>query len=91
MELGPYPAPSLILWAMSDDIRALAKLRRGERVWKGPNSALYERKSKNVSNPQLGAALRHAAGIDRLIKGLRPRALSSDVWEEFYRLGERFA
>ena len=88
---GEGEAPPLILWAMSDDIRALAKLRRGERVWKGPNSALYERKSKNVSNPQLGAALRHAAGIDRLIKGLRPRALSSDVWEEFYRLGERFA
>ena len=88
---GEGEAPPLILWAMADDIRALAKLRRGERVWKGPNSALYERKSRSVNNPQLGAALQHAAGIDQLIKGLRPRALSGDVWEEFYRLGERFA
>ena len=76
---------------MADDIRALAKLRRGEKVWKGPRSSLYERKAKNVSNGQLGAALKHAAGIDRLVKGLRPQALSADVWEEFYRLGERFA
>ena len=88
---GEGEAPPLILWAMTDDIRALAKLRRGERVWKGPKSGLYERKAKNVTNPQLGAAIKHAAGIDRLIKGLRPRALSTDVWEEFYRLGERFA
>ena len=88
---GEGEAPPLILWAMADDIRALAKLRRGERVWKGPKSSIYERKAKIVTNPQLGAAIRHAAGIDRLIKGLRPRALSNDVWEEFYRLGERFA
>lgn len=88
---GEGEAPPLILWAMADDIRALAKLRRGEKVWKGPRSSLYERKAKNVSNAQLGAALKHAAGIDALIKGLRPRALSSDVWEEFYRLGESFA
>ena len=88
---GEGEAPPLILWAMADDIRALAKLRRGEKVWKGPRSSLYERKAKNVSNAQLGAALKHAAGIDRLVKGLRPQALSGDVWEEFYRLGERFA
>ena len=88
---GEGEAPPLILWAMADDIRALAKLRRGEKVWKGPRSALYERKAKHVSNAQIGTALKHAAGIDALIKGLRPRALSGDVWEEFYRLGESFA
>ena len=88
---GEGEAPPLILWAMTDDIRALAKLRRGEKVWKGPRSSLYERKAKNVNNAQIGAAIKHAAGIDALIKGLRPRALSSDVWEEFYRLGESFA
>ena len=88
---GEGEAPPLILWAMTDDIRALAKLRRGEKVWKGPRSSLYERKAKNVSNAQVGAALKHAAGIDALIKGLHPHALSADVWEEFYRLGEAFA
>ena len=88
---GEGEATVLILWAMTDDIRALAKIRRGEKVWKGPRSSIYERKAKNVSNAQVGAALKHAAGIDRLIKGLRPQALSGDVWEEFYRLGETFA
>ncbi len=88
---GEGEATVLILWAMTDDIRALAKIRRGEKVWKGPRSSIYERKAKNVSNAQVGAALKHAAGIDRLIKGLRPQALSGDVWEEFYRLGEKFA
>ena len=88
---GEGEAPPLILWAMADDIRALAKIRRGEKVWKGPRSGLYERKAKNVQPAQIGDALRHAAQIDRLIKGLRPRSLSADVWEEFYRLGERFA
>ncbi len=88
---GEGEAPPLILWAMTDDIRTLAKLRRGEKVWKGPRSSLYERKAKHVGNAQIGAAIKHAAGIDALIKGLRPRALSSDVWEEFYRLGESFA
>ena len=88
---GEGEATVLILWAMTDGIRALAKIRRGEKVWKGPRSAIYERKAKNVTNAQVGAALKHAAGIDRLIKGLRPQALSGDVWEEFYRLGETFA
>ncbi len=88
---GEGEATVLILWAMTDDIRALAKIRRGEKVWKGPRSAIYERKAKNVTNAQIGAALKHAAAIDRLIKGLRPQALSGDVWEEFYRLGETFA
>ena len=84
---GEGEAPPLVLWAMTDDIRALAKLRRGEKVWKGPRLSLYERKAKSVRPAQIGNALKHAAAIDRLIKGLRPRQLSDNVWEEFYRLG----
>jgi DNA polymerase-3 subunit delta len=88
---GEGEAPPLVLWAMTDDIRALAKLRRGEKVWKGPRLPLYERKAKSVRPAQIGNALKHAAGIDRLIKGLRPRQLSDNVWEEFYRLGVSLA
>ena len=84
---GEGEAPPLVLWALTDDIRALAKLRRGEKVWKGPRLALYERKAKSVRPAQIGNALKHAAAIDKLIKGLRPRQLSDNVWEEFYRLG----
>jgi len=88
---GEGEAPPLVLWAMTDDIRALAKLRRGEKVWKGPRLPLYERKAKSVRPAQIGNALKHAAAIDRLIKGLRPRQLSDNVWEEFYRLGVSLA
>jgi DNA polymerase-3 subunit delta len=88
---GEGEAPPLVLWAMADDIRALAKLRRGEKVWKGPRLPLYERKAKSVRPAQIGNALKHAAAIDRLIKGLRPKQLSDNVWEEFYRLGVSLA
>jgi DNA polymerase-3 subunit delta len=88
---GEGEAPPLVLWAMTDDIRALAKLRRGEKVWKGPRLPLYERKARSVRPAQIGNALKHAAAIDRLIKGLRPRQLSDNVWEEFYRLGVSLA
>jgi DNA polymerase-3 subunit delta len=88
---GEGEAPPLILWAMTDDIRALAKLRRGEKVWKGPRLPLYERKARSVRPAQIGNALKHAAAIDRLVKGLRPKQLSDNVWEEFYRLGVSLA
>lgn len=88
---GEGEAPPLVLWAMTDDIRALAKIRRGEKVWKGPRLPLYEAKAKSVRPAQIGNALKHAAAIDRLIKGLRPKALSDNVWEEFYRLGASLA
>lgn len=88
---GEGEAPPLVLWAMTDDIRALAKLRRGEKVWKGPRLPLYERKARSVRPAQIGNALKHAAAIDRLIKGLRPKQLSDNVWEEFYRLGASLA
>jgi DNA polymerase-3 subunit delta len=88
---GEGEAPPLILWAMTDDIRTLAKLRRGEKVWKGPRLPLYERKARSVRPAQIGTALKHAAAIDKLIKGLRPKQLSDNVWEEFYRLGVSLA
>ena len=89
---GEGEATPLVLWAMADDVRTLAKLRRGEKVFgKGPRLAAYERRARSISPRRIGEALKHAAAIDRLIKGLRPREISDDVWEEFYRLGARLA
>ena len=89
---GEGEAPPLVLWAMADDVRTLAKIKRGERVFgKGPRLPGYERRARGISPRRIGEALKHAAAIDRLIKGLRPRELSTDVWEEFYRLGARLA
>lgn len=89
---GEGEAPPLVLWAMADDVRTLAKLRRGEKVFgKGPRIGAYERRARSISPRHIGEALKHAAAIDRLVKGLRPREISDDVWEEFYRLGARLA
>ncbi|MBL8381909.1 MAG: DNA polymerase III subunit delta [Burkholderiales bacterium] len=89
---GEGEAPPLVLWALADDVRTLARLRRGEKVFgKGPRIGAYERRARAIHPRRIGEALKHAAAIDRLIKGLRPREISGDVWEEFYRLGERLA
>jgi DNA polymerase III subunit delta len=86
---GEGEAAPLVLWALTEDVRTLSRLKRGERVWKGPQSAAYEAKARRTELAKIGDALKHAAAIDRLIKGLRPRNLSDDLWEEFFKLGTR--
>lgn len=90
-------APPLVLWAMSEEIRALAQIKAGlraqqpldallreARVW-GPRQALVKRALQRGGN--INAALAHAARIDQMIKGLA----TGDVWNEFLRLGLRLA
>lgn len=90
-------APVLVLWAMTEEIRALALakagLARGQaqeqvfkelRVW-GGRQALMRRALQRVSGASLKAALAEAAQLDRCIKGLLPGA----VWEGLLRLGMR--
>lgn len=90
-------APPLVLWAMSEEIRALAGIKRGQdkgqsvdqllkeaRVF-GPRQGPVKRALQHLSSASLDAALRHAARIDRLAKGIG----KGDTWEEFLRLGLR--
>jgi DNA polymerase-3 subunit delta len=92
-------APLLILWAMTEEVRALAQitagLERGQpldallreaRVW-GPRKALVRRAVQRLRGVPASLALEHVARIDRMIKG----ALPGDVWNEFARLGLRVA
>lgn len=92
-------APPLVLWAMGEEIRALATIRFGQsrglpvdqllreaKVW-GPRQSLIKRALQRISPATLAAALRHAARIDRLVKGIG----EGDAWEEFLRLGMRLA
>ena len=91
-------APLLVLWAMSEEIRALAQIKAGlekqqtldallknARVW-GSRQALFKRALQRLRPREANAALAHAARIDRLIKG----AATGDVWNELLRLGLRF-
>lgn len=88
-------APPLLLWALTEEVRALAQIHSGlaqgkpldgllrdARVW-GPRQGLIKRALKRIDRQQADAALAQAARIDRMIKG----AASGNVWDEFLRLG----
>ncbi len=88
-------APPLVLWAMSEEIRALAMIRAGmdagrpvdallkdAKVW-GPRANPVKRAVQRLSTPTLEAALRDAGKIDRLAKGIG----QGNIWEAFLRLG----
>ncbi|WP_028995119.1 DNA polymerase III subunit delta [Azonexus hydrophilus] len=88
-------APPLVLWAMCEEIRALATIRGGldsgrpldlllkdAKVW-GPRQVQVKRALQRLSQPRLEAALKHAGRIDALIKGIG----RGNLWDEFLQLG----
>ncbi len=92
-------ATVLILWTLAEDIRALAKVSRAlqsngnmagalreARVW-GVRQKLVERAVRRFPAGVAERALRQAAQIDKLVKGLR----QGDVWDELMQLGLRCA
>lgn len=92
-------ATVLILWALAEDIRTMAKVSRAmqqsgnlanalrdARVW-GVRQKLVERAVRRFTPAFAERALRQAALIDKLVKGLR----SGDVWDELMQLGVRCA
>ena len=96
---GEGAAPPLVLWAMTEEIRAagrvlaamaggrpLAQALRALRIF-GPRERVLQAHAGRCSGRQVEAALAHAARIDRMIKGLA----KGDVWDELLQLGLRFA
>jgi DNA polymerase-3 subunit delta len=92
---GEGEDPVLILWALTREIRTLAKLKGGMRrggslaqlmreawIWEA-RQKLVEQALKRSSEARLLAGLKRAAGIDRMIKGLA----RGDVWDELLQLG----
>jgi len=92
---GEGEDPVLILWALTREIRTLAKLRGGMRrggslpqlmreawIWEA-RQKLVEQAVKRTSEARLLQGLKQAAGIDRMIKGLA----KGDVWDELLQLG----
>lgn len=97
---GEGIAPPLALWAMSEEIRAIGKiitgaasgkpasmLMREARIWGPSHQNLMQQHFKRFTLAQVAEALRHAAAIDRMVKGL----IRGDVWDELLQLGLRFA
>ncbi len=90
-------APPLVLWAMSEEIRALAQVKAGlqnnrpldlllkeARIW-GARQAALRKAVQRLDTTAANAMLAEAARIDALIKGIG----RGDVWDEFLRLGLR--
>ena len=89
----------LILWTLAEDIRALGRVSRAlqhsgnltsalreARVW-GARQKWVERAVRRFSPAIAERALRQAAQIDKVIKGLR----RGEVWDELLQLGVRCA
>jgi DNA polymerase-3 subunit delta len=90
-------APPLVLWAMTEEIRALARIKAGLqrgiaqeglfrelRIW-GIRQGQTRRAAESIGGKNLQAALKQAASLDRASKGLSGG--SGNVWEGFLRLG----
>lgn len=87
-------APTLLLWAISEEVRALTQIGIGlenrkpldillkeARVW-GIRQGLLRQALARIGAGRARRALAHASRIDRMIKGLT----SGDVWTEFRQL-----
>lgn len=97
---GEGAAPPLALWALTDEVRAIGKivtgaaagrpldaLLREARIFTPAHKSLMQAGYQRCSLGQVTEALRHAASIDRMIKGL----VKGDVWDELLQLALRFA
>ena len=97
---GEGAAPPMALWSLSEEIRTIGKLLAGAesgrplntlwreaRVWGAAHQTGMQQNLRRFNATQVTQALRHAAAIDRMVKGLA----KGDVWDELLQLALRFA
>jgi len=100
---GEGEALPLVLWAVAEEIRTLLKLKSGvtqgrplsqltkeHRIW-GPRERLIEPALRRLKLSTLESALQEAAQIDKMVKGLRAKNFSGDVWDAMLQLGLKIA
>ena len=88
-------AATLVLWTLSEELFALARIQAGaaagrsldellreNRVW-GPRQRPMKSAASRVPAAAVERALAHAAAIDRAIKGVG----AGEPWDEFLKLG----
>jgi DNA polymerase-3 subunit delta len=88
-------ASTLVLWTLSEELYALARIQSGvaagrsiddllreNRVW-GARQRPMKAAAARVAPAAVQKALAHAAGIDRAIKGVG----AGEPWDEFLKLG----
>lgn len=97
---GEGAAPPMALWAVAEEIRAIGRVleasasgrplnqvMRDAKVWGATHQNLMQQNASRFSLQQVTRGLRHAAVIDRMVKGLA----KGDVWDELLQLMLRFA
>lgn len=97
---GEGVAAPLALWSLSEEIRTLgrvvaacaqgrppAQAVRDARVRGAAHQNLMQSAARSFTQDNVSDALRHAAVIDRMIKGLD----KGDVWDELLQLALRFS
>ena len=97
---GEGAAPPMALWSLSEEIRAIGRVLaaaesgrplntvwRDAKVWGVPHQTAMQQNLSRFSKLQITQGLRHAAAIDRMVKGLA----KGDVWDELLQLAMRFA
>lgn len=100
---GEGEALPLVLWAVAEEIRTLLKLKSGMaqgrplgmllkeyRIW-GPRERMMEPALRRISLPTLEAAMREAAQVDKMVKGLRAKAFAGDAWDAMLQLALKVA
>jgi DNA polymerase-3 subunit delta len=100
---GEGEALPLVLWAVSEEIRTLLKLKSGMaqgrplgallkeyRIW-GPKERMMDPALRRISQPTLEAAMKDAAQVGKMIKGLRAKAHNGDAWDAMLQLALKVA
>ncbi|MGO4328831.1 DNA polymerase III subunit delta [Cupriavidus sp. 2TAF22] len=95
---GEGQATVLVLWALTEEIRVLSKVRQGLaagkpigvltrelRIW-GPREKLVPQAAQRLSTAQLESALAMAARLDRQVKGLRAEGMPAEPWDGLLQL-----
>ena len=96
---GEGAAPPLALWALTEEIRAIGTVVSGVAAGKPLPALIKDARIRGMAHqnlmrasyerysmPQVLDALRHAAAIDQMIKGVT----KGDVWDELLQLALRF-
>ena len=100
---GEGEALPLVLWAVSEEIRTLLKLKaalaqgrplpallKEHRIW-GPRERMMEPALRRVPLATLEAAMQQAAQVDKMVKGLRAKQFAGDAWDAMLQLALKVA
>jgi len=100
---GEGEALPLVLWAVAEEIRTLLKLKssmaqgrplgallKEYRIW-GPRERLMDPALRRISLATLEGAMRDAAQVDKMVKGLRAKTFAGDAWDAMLQLALKVA